>query len=95
MTSVGKKQLTWAEAIEAVMQSHGYFATLKQLHAEAPLLKVYSGKTPHMTINYVVQFDERFTKILPGLWALSAHLGDLPNHLNPRIRKSGEEQIAI
>ncbi|PJE72980.1 MAG: hypothetical protein COV00_02170 [Candidatus Tagabacteria bacterium CG10_big_fil_rev_8_21_14_0_10_40_13] len=84
-----KGQPTWAEAIETVMKSHGYFATLKQLHEEAPKLKEHSGKTPNMTINYVVQVDERFTKIMPGLWALSEYLDKLPNHLNPKIRLVG------
>lgn len=90
-----KTQPTWAEVIETVMKSHGYFATLKQLHAEAPLLKEHSGKTPNMTINYVVQVDSRFTKIMPGLWALSEYLDKLPNHLNPKIHKSDQEKISI
>ncbi len=94
-TSENKKQPTWAEVIEIVMKSHGYFATLKQLHEEAPKLKEHSGKTPNMTINYTVQVDRRFVKIMPGLWALSAHLNDLPYHLNPKINKSDQEKVAI
>lgn len=90
-----KTQPTWDEAIETVMKSHGYFATLKQLHDEAPKLKEHSGKTPGMTINYRVQVNNRFTKIMPGLWALSEYLDKLPPHLNPKIQKSDREKTAI
>ena len=90
-----KTQPTWAEAIESVMKSHGYFATLKQLHDEAPKLKEHSGKTPDMTINYTVQVNNRFKKIMPGLWALSEYLDKLPDHLNPKIQKSDQEKIVI
>ncbi len=89
------KQLTWSEAIEQVMLKHGYFATLKQLHDEGPKLKTYIGKTPDRTINERVQRDKRFTKIMPGLWALSEYLDKLPDHLNPKVEKSEQEKIAI
>lgn len=89
------KELTWADAIETIMLSHGYFATLKQLHDEAPKLKKHSGKTPGMTINYVVQVNKRFTKIMPGLWALSEYIDRLPDHLNPTIEKSTDEKAKI
>ena len=89
------KQLTWSEAIEQVMLNHGYFATLKQLHEEAPKLKTFIGKTPDRTINERVQRDRRFIKIMPGLWALSEHLDKLPDHLNPRVEKSEKEKMDI
>lgn len=94
-TTKNKKQTTWADAIEMVMRAHSYFATLKQLHEEAPKLKEHSGKTPGATINYVVQVDKRFTKIMPGLWALSAYLDKLPSHLNPKVQRSDLEKNAI
>lgn len=90
-----KKQLTWSEAIEKVMINNGYFATLKQLYEEVPKVKTYIGKTPDNTIREKVQRDERFTKIMPGLWALSEYLHKLPRHLNPLIQKSEIEQIEI
>lgn len=86
---------TWAEAIEKIMKDHGFFATLKQLHAEAPLLKRHSGKTPDMTINYTVQTDKRFTKIMPGLWALTEHLKELPSHINPFILETETRRTEI
>lgn len=89
------KQMTWSEVIEQVMLNHGYFATLKQLHEEAPKLKTFIGKTPDRTINERVQRDKRFTKIMPGLWALSEYLNKLPDHLNPKVEKSEQEKIAI
>jgi len=89
------KQLTWSEAIEQVMLNRGYFATLKQLHEETPKLKTFIGKTPDRTINERVQRDKRFTKIMPGLWALSEYLNKLPDHLNPKVEKSEQEKIAI
>ena len=79
-----KKQPTWSEAIEKVMLNNGYFATLKQLNEEVPKLKIYYGKTPDNTIRERVQRDKRFTKIMPGLWALSEYLDKLPKHLNPQ-----------
>jgi ASC-1-like (ASCH) protein len=90
-----KKQLTWSEAIEEVMINNGYFSTLKQLYEEVPKVKIYIGKTPDNTIREKVQRDERFTKIMPGLWALSEYLHKLPRHLNPLIQKSEIEQIEI
>jgi len=92
---MNNKQLTWSEVIEQVMLNHGYFATLKQLHEEAPKLKRFIGKTPDRTINERVQRDKRFTKIMPGLWALSEYLNKLPDHLNPKVEKSKQEKIAI
>jgi len=89
------EQLTWSEAIEKVMLDRGYFATLKQLHEEAPKLKTFIGKTPDRTINERVQRDKRFTKIMPGLWALKQYLDKLPDHLNPRVQKSEQEKLAI
>ncbi|HGJ65002.1 TPA: hypothetical protein ENS27_06370 [bacterium] len=92
---MNKKQLTWSEAIEKVMLDNGYFATLKQLYEQAPKIKKYAGKTPNNTIREKVQRDERFTKIMPGLWALSEYLNKLPEHLNPQIQKSDAEKIEI
>lgn len=88
-----KTELTWSEAIEKFMFENGYFATLKKLHQEVPKLKKYAGLTPHKTINERVQRDPRFTKISPGLWALTKYLDKLPPNLNPRIPRSKEEKI--
>lgn len=88
-----KTELTWSEAIEKFMFENGYFATLKKLHQEVPKLKKYAGLTPHKTINERVQRDPRFTKISPGLWALTKYLDKLPPNLNPRIPRSEEEKI--
>jgi len=87
-----EKDLTWSEAIEQVMLKNGYFATLKLLHEESPKLKSFYGKTPHKTINERVQRDDRFTRIAPGVWALTKYLNELPPHLNPNIEKSQEEE---
>lgn len=89
------KDTTWSEAIEKIMINHGYFATLKQLYEETPKLKTFIGKTPDRTINERVQRDKRFTKIMPGLWALTEYLDKLPEHLNPRIKKSEQEKVAV
>lgn len=86
------KDLTWAEAIEQVMLKNNYFATLKLLHEEAPKLKSFYGKTPHKTINERVQRDDRFTRIAPGVWALTKYLNELPSYLNPNVEKSQAEE---
>lgn len=90
-----RKDLTWSEAIEQVMLKNSYFATLKLLHEEAPKLKSFYGKTPHKTINERVQRDDRFTRIAPGVWALSNSLDKLPDHLNPKVEKSEEDRQKI
>jgi len=89
------KDLTWSEAIEQVMLKNSYFATLKLLHAEAPKLKSFYGKTPHKTINERVQRDDRFTRIAPGVWALSNSLDKLPEHLNPKVERPEEDRQKI
>jgi len=89
------KDLTWSEAIEQVMLKNSYFSTLKLLHAEAPKLKSFYGKTPHKTINERVQRDDRFTRIAPGVWALSNSLEKLPEHLNPKVEKPEEDRQKI
>jgi len=89
------KDLTWSEAIEQVMLKNSYFATLKLLHEEAPKLKSFYGKTPHKTINERVQREDRFTRIAPGIWALSNFLDKLPDHLNPKVEKSEEDRQKI
>ncbi len=90
-----EKNLTWSEAIEQVMLKNSYFAPLKLLHEEAPKLKSFYGKTPHKTINERVQRDDRFTRIVPGVWALSNSLDKLPDHLNPKVEKSEEDRQKI
>lgn len=87
-----KAQLTWSEAIEKFMLENGYFATLRTLHREVPQMKKHRGKTPHKTINERVQRDPRFTRISPGIWALTEYLDRLPPHLNPTIPRSEEER---
>ena len=89
------KNLTWSEAIEQVMLKNSYFATLKLLYEEAPKLKSFYGKTPHKTINERVQKDNRFTRLAPGIWALSNFLDKLPDHLNPKVEKSEEDRQKI
>ena len=93
---VGAKKLTWATAIEEVMLKNNYFATLRKLNEEAPKLKGYFvGITPERTINEKLQRDERFTRVMPGLWALTAHLDKLPKHLNPDIEKNKNKKEEI
>jgi len=89
------KNLTWSEAIEQVMLKNSYFAPLKLLHEEAPKLKSFYGKTPHKTINERVQRDDRFTRIVPGVWALSNSLDKLPDYLSPKVEKSEEDRQKI
>jgi len=91
MKNMNNNKLTWSDAIEKVMLNSGYFATLKQLHEEAPKFKQFDGKTPNKTINERVQRDKRFTKIMPGLWALTKYLSKLPKHINPNIEKNKKE----
>jgi len=91
MKNMNNKKMTWSNAIEKVMLESDGFATLKQLHEKAPKLKHFDGITPHKTINERVQRDKRFTKIMPGLWALTKYLDKLPKHINPNNENDKKE----
>ena len=62
-----------ADAVYEAMKQLGGFATFGQLNQVA--LKVegcqWKTKTPFATIRRIVQQDERFFRIKPGLWALN------------------------
>ena len=77
------KDLTWSEAIEKAIIQLGYFATLKQIYEVAPSFKKYVGLTPNKTINERVQRDDRFYRIIPGLYGLEVHLDKIPIQYQP------------
>ena len=77
------RESTWSDAVEKAIIQLGYFATLKQIYKIAPSFKVFEGLTPHKTINERVQRDNRFYKILPGLYGLTKHLDKIPLEYQP------------
>lgn len=65
------------------MEQNGGFATLGYLNQE--VLKVpdveWKTKTPFASIRRIVQDENFFFKIKPGLWALLSHKGKLPSDI--------------
>lgn len=79
--------VTYSEAMEKVMMSNGYFASLKLLYREIWKYKDKSkiiGKTPDYTVMERAQRDKRFTRIGLGVYALTEYLGRLPKLLDPK-----------
>lgn len=73
-----------ADAVHAAMQALGGYATFGALNQTA--LKVpgveWKTKTPFATIRRIVQTDDRFFKLRPGLWALTAERDRIVAALN-------------
>jgi hypothetical protein len=69
-----------SDAVVEAMRRHGGFATLAQLFLDAPKVEgaQFGGKTPNATIRKIVQIDNRFFKIRPGLWALTEYKNKIP-----------------
>jgi hypothetical protein len=61
-----------SDAVAEAMRVRGGYATLAQLFHDAPKIDgaFFGGKTPNATIRKIVQLDDRFFRIRPGLWAL-------------------------
>lgn len=78
------------EAIIRAMEVNGGWATLGYLYQEALKIPnvIWGTKTPHKSINRIVQTHDEFFKIRPGLWALEAYRNQLP----PEIFATVEEQ---
>ena len=62
------------EAVLLAMKQNGGYATLGVLYQTAPKYpgSKWGTKTPFATIRRIVQENDEFFKIRPGLWALSA-----------------------
>ncbi|UWG47818.1 Uncharacterized protein HSRCO_1537 [Halanaeroarchaeum sp. HSR-CO] len=71
------------EAVEQVMEENGGYATLKHLYEHAPHVKEseWGTKTPNASIRRIVQRQDQFFKIRPGLWGLEEYRVELPEHL--------------
>ena len=71
------------EAVEQVMQENGGYATLKHLYQHAPHVdgSEWKTKTPNASIRRIVQKQDLFFKIRPGLWALTNQRDELPEHI--------------
>src|SRR4051812_48149983 len=69
-----------ADAVAQAMGKLGGYATLAQLFIESPKIpgSYFGGKTPNATIRKIVQIDNRFFKIRPGLWALEEFRDRIP-----------------
>lgn len=82
------------EAVIEVMKENGGFATLGHLYSEA--LKIpkveWNTKTPFASIRRIVQNEDFFFKIRPGLWALKEYKHRTPFDEASTTRASREKQ---
>ncbi|MDR2192143.1 MAG: winged helix-turn-helix domain-containing protein, partial [Endomicrobium sp.] len=88
--------ITYCDAIEAVMKANNYYAPLKLLYKEIWKYKDKSkivGKTPEMTIQERVQRDKRFIRIGLGVYALKDKLDLLPKAVVPKNEKEKRENL--
>lgn len=71
------------EAVEQVMQENDGYATLKHLYQYAPHVEgsEWETKTPNASIRRIVQNQDHFFNIRPGLWALRDCREELPEHV--------------
>ncbi len=62
------------EAVLLAMKQNGGYATLGQLYQTAPKIPgcAWGTKTPFATIRRIVQVNDEFFKVRPGLWALTS-----------------------
>lgn len=75
-----KKNLTYSEAIEMVMNDNGGFAPLKYIYDNIGKYRKKTGKTPNNTIQEKVQRDDRFTRIASGVYGLTKFLEDIEEY---------------
>lgn len=89
------KHKTQTEAVIEAMEKNGGYATLNWLYENA--LKIddvtWKTKTPFASIRRIVQNQEYFFKIKPGLWALKTHKDDLPESVAALIQNDEDLEI--
>lgn len=83
------------EAVIKVMEKNGGYATLGFLNQNVLKIKdcEWKTKTPFASIRRIVQDEQFFFKIRPGLWALRSYKNKLPSEIFPTdiVPKSEQE----
>lgn len=84
------------EAVIAVMQQNGGYATLGQLYQSAPKVpgSTWGTKTPFASIRRIVQQHDEFFKIRPGLWALTSEKERVLRLFSGEEKKSKEREYS-
>ncbi len=82
-----------SEQVIKAMTDLGGYATFGQLYQSVGIVG-WKTKTPQATIRRIVQDENIFFNIRPGLWALKSHKKELPDHvyLQERPRNKKEEE---
>lgn len=92
---VGGSNVKQYEAVIAVMEENGGYATLGYLYQN--VLKVkgveWKTKTPFASMRRIVQDERFFFKIRPGLWALKSWRHRLPDQMQPAKRKAAAAEV--
>jgi hypothetical protein len=85
------------EAVIHVMRANGGYATLALLYQECLAVPdvVWNTKTPFKSINRIVQTNDAFFKLKPGLWALEEYRNRLPTELLSGINSSKPEDVGF
>lgn len=82
------------EAVIEVMRQNGGYASLGYLYQEALKIPgvIWNTKTPFKSINRIVQTQDVFFKVKPGLWALEECRNRLPVEVRALIDSPPENQ---
>lgn len=78
------------QVIEIIEKNNGY-ATLGLLNKEVDVSD-WKTKTPYATIRRIVQKEELFFKIKPGLWALNSYKNKLPEDIKKLTSSSKNKE---
>ena len=86
------------QAVIQVMKENGGYATLKHLYEhvlEIPDVK-WKTKTPFASIRRIVQNEQYFFKIKPGLWALNEYKENIPflDNIKENASKKNQEEFS-
>lgn len=88
-----KKQATQESQVIEALRNRGGYATLRQLYQTLDFSS-WKTKTPHSSVNRIVQNSNAIFKIQPGLWALEESREDVLRKFNLKLgNKKSEEQF--
>ena len=88
-----KKQPTQESQVIQALRNRGGYATLRQLYQTMDFSS-WKTKTPHSSVNRIVQNSNAIFKIQPGVWALEESREDVLKKFNLKLgNKKSEEQF--
>jgi len=82
--------MTQKDQVIEIMEHNGGYATLQQLNHLIDF-KLWNTKTPQASVRRIVQTNDEFFKIKPGLWALAEYKKDVLKKFD--IEESNKESF--